>query len=443
MNHNKFQKDLIKTVKVATSVLQRNGDINSSYNFLLKEGLLGVLDKHAPMKEARLHRSCTSYITADLRSPLKSLDHLYQLFKRSRSPSVLLEYKAARKLVFYEKRRAKAAYFKHRLSGVRDSRELWRISNKMGLTKRKQKLATEFFEEDELAHYYAGLQTRFSSTTSVEIQKLLDSCPIHTDRPTFKFTHTNGEEVLASFKKVLSKYYGSSPDGLSIAYFKNDLHVLAEYFALLFNCCFDAGLHPDDWKISRVVLLCKKPNPQRLSDTSPITNACYFAKCLENIICVQMMTFFQETNCFSQSQFGYRKDFSTQTALLVLLDDIKMALDEGMIALMASVNYSAAFPSLLHLQIHKFCRDSNFEDEAIWFIHVYHTPPFFFILLRTKLQLATSGIRQGSGPGPVLYIGATNHIDSRLFLTKKSYSWTIKISTRLGILLISHLLLKI
>lgn len=154
---------------------------------------------------------------------------------------VLLEYRAARRLVCYKKRKAKSVYYENRLASVKDSGELWRILGKMGLTKTRQKLATAFFEEDELANYYAGLQTRFPASTTNDIHELLNSTPVDTERPTFKFIHTNSEEVLASLKKVLAKSCGSSPDGLSITYFKNHLHMFADYFAQLYNRCFDVG----------------------------------------------------------------------------------------------------------------------------------------------------------------------------------------------------------
>lgn len=152
------------------------------------------------------------------------------------------------------------------------------ILNMVGLTKRKQKLAIEFFDED-LAQYYTELQTKFPSTTLEKVQMLFSLISLMTDKPSFKFTYTNPEQVLAALRRVLAKSSGSSVYGQSIANFKNELHLLADYLTLLFSRYFNEDRYPDDWKISRVVPLCKESEPQRVSDTKPIINICHFTIC--------------------------------------------------------------------------------------------------------------------------------------------------------------------
>lgn len=49
VNHFKFQRDLSSTINTAALELERHGDINSSYS-LLRDGLLCLLDRHAPFR---------------------------------------------------------------------------------------------------------------------------------------------------------------------------------------------------------------------------------------------------------------------------------------------------------------------------------------------------------------------------------------------------------
>lgn len=63
----------------------------------------------------------------------------------------------------------------------------------------------------------------------------------------------------------------------------------------------------------------------------------------------------------------------------------------------------------------------SFVDKAIILLFWYHNPHFFFISNTTFLHLLASGIRQGLDPGPILFIGGTNSIATRITNCKKKF----------------------
>ena len=123
------------------------------------------------------------------------------------------------------------------------------------------------------------------------------------------------------------------------------------------------------------------------------------------------MNHFEKFNLFSKFQSGYRKNHSTQTALLKLMDDIRLGIENGKVTVLVMLDFSLAFNTLKHESILQFCKLANFSPDALHFLLNYLINRRFFISDKTRLLPLTSGIPQGTGPGPVLYIGGTNSIE--------------------------------
>lgn len=141
-----------------------------------------------------------------------------------------MQYREVRALILLKKREAQAAYYAEIFHNITDSREFWRTLTKLEFTKAKQKLATAYFSVQELANYYAGLETKHPACTVAEIEKLLNDFPIDGSKQVFHFREVTSEQVLAALQKTCNKSRGSSPDGDSLGYFKQYLHLFVDYF---------------------------------------------------------------------------------------------------------------------------------------------------------------------------------------------------------------------
>lgn len=100
---------------------------------------------------------------------------------------------------------------------------------------------------------------------------------------------------------------------------------------------------------------------------------------------------------------------------------MRLSLDENRVVVAVMIDYTAAFPSIHQIEIFRFCRLCNFNDDAVLFIHDCHTPVFFFISCRNRLFLITSGIKQSSVPGLVLFVGGSNSVDAVVQFCKRKY----------------------
>uniref|UniRef100_A0A803SSM3 Reverse transcriptase domain-containing protein n=1 Tax=Anolis carolinensis TaxID=28377 RepID=A0A803SSM3_ANOCA len=74
----------------------------------------------------------------------------------------------------------------------------------------------------------------------------------------------------------------------------------------------------------------------------------FLGKVLERVVASQLQGFLDDTDFLDQSQSGFRPGFSTEMALVALVDDLRRELDRGSVTLLVLLDISAAFDTIDH-----------------------------------------------------------------------------------------------
>jgi len=90
----------------------------------------------------------------------------------------------------------------------------------------------------------------------------------------------------------------------------------------LFQIFPDNGFVPLAWKNSIVIPVPKIPNAKSLKDFRPITLTSILCKCMERIVCKELLS--QIETCIDPLQFSYRANGSTVDASLTLLNKVQI-----------------------------------------------------------------------------------------------------------------------
>ena len=106
--------------------------------------------------------------------------------------------------------------------------------------------------------------------------------------------------------------------------------------------------------ISRLLLssvvtpLLKKPslNPDDPANFRPISNLNNISKILERLFLNRFQTHVCNCDNFSPVQSAYRRNYSTETALLHTLDSVCTSANYGKPTLLVSLDFSAAFDTI-------------------------------------------------------------------------------------------------
>jgi hypothetical protein len=130
-------------------------------------------------------------------------------------------------------------------------------------------------------------------------------------------------------------------------------------------------------------------------------------KAFERILSKQIVNYFESNSLFVDSQHGFRKNRSCETALHVLLENWKDVLDRGDIVVAAFLDFRKAFdyvdPDLLLRKLFHY----GFDNNALSLLRNYFTGRS----QQTKLGKCfsefsdlTLGVPQGSILGPLLFL---------------------------------------
>ena len=91
----------------------------------------------------------------------------------------------------------------------------------------------------------------------------------------------------------------------------------------IINVSLTTGQYLDAWKIAVVRPLIKGPNlDTEYKNYCPISNLSFMFKLIEKAAQTQLMVHFSEHNLLAKHQNAYRKNFSTETAVLNICDSI-------------------------------------------------------------------------------------------------------------------------
>ena len=169
------------------------------------------------------------------------------------------------------------------------------------------------------------------------------------------------------------------------------------------------------WKFSKLTPLLKSQSLDRLCTSSyrPVAALTTISKLVERAAQQQLLSFFESMGQFNRSNHAYRKNLSTTTTLIEVLDDIYQGIeDRNMIEIMTLDQSSAfdcvSFPILLE----KLKRYKIGENAREW-ISNYLTDRMQYVEIggtKSKMVPVKIGVPQGSVIGPLLYAIYTNEL---------------------------------
>ena len=383
-----------------------NTDPNQLLNIFQNASLL-TLDEMAPFADKIIRKSPAPWFTSQLRDRCKQRDRLYNKAKRLNCPVLLSHYRALRKLIKDDIKLARENYFSSKLNATNSYSKKWSLLNKLGVVGTRTNSPLTVFSAHELNTYYASVATAHPLCSPIELASIL-SIPLNMNAPIFDVKSLTNVQVLQACLAALPKAKGRSVDNLPLIYYRESMCVAAKYMTDIFNTSLITGIYPDAWKRALVIPLKKIANPATPSDTRPISNLAHFAKVFDKIVTVQLLDYLETNNLLSPLQSGFRKHFSTQSALLKITDDIRRGIDKEMVTILLLFDFRKAFDSVKHSTLLRAMRKLNCSDNFIrWFMSYLSGRSQAIVDLRGNLSdfiKLSSGIPQGSNPGPVAFL---------------------------------------
>ena len=190
---------------------------------------------------------------------------------------------------------------------------------------------------------------------------------------------------------------------------KECLSDLLPLITRIVNSSLGSGVVPPQFKQAVVTPMLKKPglDPNDLKNFRPVSNLPFISKILEKVVLTQLQKHLSENDLLEIRQSAYRKNHSTETALLSVVDGLLRNADDRLVSVLALLDISAAFDTLDHpilLQrlettfgisgtvLHWFASYLEGLEQSVKVDNVLSSP--------SPLQF---GVPQGSVLGPILF----------------------------------------
>ena len=119
-------------------------------------------------------------------------------------------------------------------------------------------------------------------------------------------------------------------------------------FTYIYNQSIASGIMPDVFKISRVTPIYKSGEVTDTGNYRPIATLSSFSKVLERLIYNQLYLFLETNDIIYKHQFGFRKRYSTEQAILEIIDHLNLAIDNKQITCGLFLDFSKAFDTVNH-----------------------------------------------------------------------------------------------
>ena len=191
--------------------------------------------------------------------------------------------------------------------------------------------------------------------------------------------------------KNLKPNKASGPDNIPSKFLRETAAELAPALTSLFKASLHQSKIPNDWRHARVSPLYKsgKSDRSKPANYRPISLTSISCKVMEHIICSNLMRHLDECDILTDFQHGFRRKRSCETQLVLTVDDLSRALDQGRQVDCILLDFAKAFDKVSHKSLLAKLKKCGVVDKNLLWIGDFLHSRSQVVVVWSKLRSQT------------------------------------------------------
>ena len=394
-------------------------EVNCSYD-IFSTNYLNLFNKYFPfVRQSQRAFKSKPFITSGIKVSIKARNKLYNKYLNNRNELNKATWKRFRNKTHTIITRAREQYYNKLLkSHHNSSRQLWKTFGKI-LNKNKTKQSkisslnindNKVYDSQSIADSFNNffsqigdkLADKFSGDNNIDYKKYLGT-PAKQSMFLYKISQKEIQDAINNLKTSNS----SGPDEITSSFVKISAPILLPALDKIFNLSLSSGTYPHKLKVAKVIPIHKKGDQTSVNNYRPISILNTINKLFEKILHKRLTKYIEDNNLLSKYQFGFRKNHSTELALIEMVDQIKMSLDDSKITCGIFVDLSKAFDTVNHEILIGKLEHYGITGRALELFKSYLENRKQYVSLdnhKSDTKTINCGVPQGSVLGPLFFI---------------------------------------
>ena len=231
-------------------------------------------------------------------------------------------------------RQAKILYYQHQFDQYKNNiKKTWGVIKELVNRTSMKNILPQYFIVDRevltdkhvianrLNTFFTNIGPKLASQIVTDGNSSYEDFLINPTLHEFNLNQIGEEDVVNVIDKLPSKT-SSGLDGISTNLLKDITYIISKPLTLIINQCLETGIFPSKLKVAKVIPILKRGDETIFDNFRPISILPAISKVFERIIFNHIHNYFHVNDLYFCSQYGFRKEHSTELAVLELVDRI-------------------------------------------------------------------------------------------------------------------------